>query len=255
MEREEARRQVREIVNELMEYPFAQIFDILPAEQKLKAIYQQCPDSIDALIGLMFANIMLGRRDNALALSKKIWEIGGELSSFFELIYSDNLLNLGETEKAGILLQDRLNHIRNNLQHFYMVLIKYALFSGNLALLKQIGDYPEVYDQEPVLFDFAADHAFNLSVKDYRAFIRIIKEGLQDCLCAWEYALHDDGSLELLLYTSLDVPQNTSRQQSLLEKIKGYFLSMQQPPMHDIFFRVLNIKLHPAWVGSTNDSA
>ena len=255
MDTEEARRQVRAIVNELLDYSFSQTFDILPAEQKLKAIYQQCPNGIDALIGLMLVNIMLGNAANARALGEKIWGIGGNLSSFFELIYCDNLLNIGESDKAGILLQDRLNHIRDNLRHFYMVMVKYALLSGNLMLLKRIGDYPEVYEQERPLFEFAADHALDMSVKDYRAVIKIILDNLKDSLCAWEYALHDGEGIELLLYTSLDVPQNTAMQEQLLERIKGYFLSMQQPPLPDMFFRLMNIKLHPAWAGNGDGSA
>ncbi len=255
MEKEEARKQARLIIDELLEYPFSQTFDILPAEQKLKEIYRQCPDSINALIGLMLVNIMLGNPSNALALSNKIWSLGGELSSFFELIYCDNLLNLGEVEKAGILLQDRLNHIRDNLQSFYMVMVKYALLSGQLSLLKQIGEYPEVYEQERPLFDFAAEHALNMSVKDYRAVIKIMTDNLKNCLCAWEYALHEGEGVELLLYTSLDVPQNAAMQEQLLEKINGYFLSMQQPPLDDLFFRMFNIKLHPAWLENEDDQA
>ena len=41
----------------------------------------------------------------------------------------------------------------------------------------------------------------------------------------------------------------------LLEKINGYFLSMQQPPLDDLFFRMFNIKLHPAWLENEDDQA
>lgn len=244
----EIAKQARAIINDLVEYPFAQAIDILPAENKLKQLHQQYPQAIEPLIGLMFANIMLGQRQIALELGQKIWSIGGELSDFFELILEDCLLNLAEVDKAGILLQSRLNNIRDNLQHFYLVMVKYALFSGNLALVKRIGDYPEVYDQEMELFEFAANHAFDFSVEDYRAILKIMRDNLKDCLCAWEYKIHEGDEVELIFYTSAEAEQNTHLQEQILAKITGYFASMQRPLLDDLYLKILNIKLHPSWI-------
>ena len=249
MEHDEVKKQTREIINELLKYSYAQIFDIAPAEQQLKNIYQNSENSIEPLIGLMFANLMLGNRSTAVGLGEKIWSIGGELSPFFELIYSDCLLNIGEIEKVGILLQSRLNNIGENLTHFYSVMVKYALLSGNLALLKQIGEYPNVYEQEPTLFDFASNHAFNLSVKDYRAILKIIADNMGKYICSIEYVMYKEKGVELVLYTSESVEQNDALLEKLFEKIDGYYMSMQQPPLKDFFIKALNIKLHPAWLG------
>ena len=249
MEHEEVKKQTREILNELLTYPYAQIFDIAPAEQQLKNIYQNSENALEPLIGLMFANLMLGNRSTAVGLGEKIWGIGGELSPFFELIYSDCLLNVGEIEKAGILLQSRLNNIGENLTHFYSVMVKYALLSGNLSLLKRIGEYPDIYNQEATLFDFANNHAFNLSVKDYRAILKIITDNVGQYLCSVEYVMYKEKGVELVLYTSENVDQNNSLLEKIFEKIDGYYLSMQQPPLTDFFIKILNIKLHPAWLG------
>ena len=249
MEREETKKQARTIINELLEYPFSQVIDILPAEQKLKILHQQDPQAIEPLIGLAFANIMLGNRQIAMGLAEKIWSIGGEISAFFELIFSDCLLNLGIVDKAGIILQSRFDAIRNNLEHFYLVMVKYTIISGNLALLKQIGDYPEVYEQERELFEFAANHAFDSSINDYRAIWQILRDNLKDCLCAWEYKLHENDEIEILLYTSLDTEQNIKLQELIFEKLNGYFASTQNEPLDDLYLKILNIKLHPAWMG------
>lgn len=248
MDKEEIKKQTREIINELIEFPFSQAIDILPAEQKLKILHQDNPQAIEPLIGLMFANIMLGNRQLALGLGDKIWSIGGDISSFFELIFSDCLLNLGEFDRAGILLQSRFDNIRSNLKHFYMVMVKYTIISGNLALLKQIGDYPEVYEQERELFEFAANHAFDKSVNDYRAIWQILKNNLKECLCAWEYKLHENDEIEILFYTSYDVVQNSKLQNTIFEKLDGYFASTQNDPLDDLYLKFLNIKLHPAWI-------
>lgn len=247
MEHDEVKTQARALINELISYPFSQTFDILPIEQKLKSLYQQAPDAIEPLIGLMFVNIMLGNRPTALGLSDKIWSIGGNLSPFFELLYSDCLLNLAEVEKAGILLADRLDNIGENLQHFYMVMVKYALLSGQLALLQKIGGYPEIYQTEPELFRFADNHALNLSVKDYRAVLKIIMDNIGSKLCAWEYNMYAGDGIELIFYTTDDLQQNEALKEPLFEKLDGYFLSMQQPPIEDLFLEFTNITWHPAW--------
>lgn len=250
MEHEEIKQQARALINELITYSFAQIFDIPPIEQKLKLLYQQNSNALEPLIGLMFANIMLGNRPTAVGLGEKIWNIGGELSPFFELLYSDCLLNLGQVEKAGILLNNRINNLGENLANFYMVLVKYALLSGKLSLLQQIGEYPDIASNEPELFRFANNHAANLSAKDYRALIRIVLENLKDKLCAWEYNMYSGNGIELVLYTPDDIPQNEAMQDQIFDKLDGYFLSMQQPEIDDLFFKIENIKLHPAWVVS-----
>lgn len=244
----EIKQQARTIINDLLEYPFAQAIDILPAEQKLKILQQQDSLAIEPLIGLMFVNIMLGKRQIAVELGERIWNIGGDISAFFELILADCLLNLGQIDRAGILLQSRFEAIRENLKHFYMVMVKYALISGNLALVKKIGDYPEAYEQETELFEFAANHAFDISVNDYRAVIKIMLDNLKDQLCAWEYTTHEDDELELIFYSSADTAQNEKTQEQILAKINGYFASMQRPFLEDLYLKILNIKLHPAWV-------
>ena len=248
MDNKDAIKQAQSTLNELLRYSFSQIFDIAPAEKKLNDLLQDNPNTIEILISLVFCSIMLGKRNEAKEFSDKTWSIGGDLSPFFELVYTDCLLNIGEVEKAGILLQSRLENIGDNLQHFYMVMVKYALLSGNLVLLKQIGEYPGMYDREPALFDFANAHALNSSVKDYRAVIQTILDNTKDTLCAFEYGMYPGEGLELVLYTNEDAEQNTKREEQLFDKIDGYFLSMESSPFEDLFIEFENIKLHPSWL-------
>ncbi len=250
MDKQDAIKQAQGVLNELLRYSFSQIFDIAPAEKKLNDLLLENPDTIEILIGLVFCNIMLGKPSEARVLSDKTWSIGGDLSPFFELVYTDCLLNLGEVEKAGILLQSRLNNIGDNIQHFYMVMVKYALLSGNLVLLKQIGEYPDMYERESVLFDFANEHALNSSVKDYRAVIQTILDNTKDTLCAFEYGMYPGEGIELILYTNEDAEQNSKKEEMLFDKIDGYFLSMESSPFEDLFIEIENIKLHPSWLNT-----
>ncbi len=248
MENSEIKKQAYEILTELLHYSFSQIFDIAPAEQKLKNLLQENPSSIEVLIGLVFCNIMLGKPKEARELSDKTWNIGGELSPTFELVYTDCLLNLGLVEKAGILLESRLQNIGDNIKYFYMVMVKYALLSGDLALLQNIGEYPGMYDREPTLFNFANEHAFNMTSKDYKAVIRTILESTKDILCAVEYGMFDNEGIELMLYTTESNEQNEKLEEQLFEKLDGYFLSVQKEPFHDLFIEMSNIKLHTPWL-------
>ena len=251
MEQADVRKHARALIDELLKYSCAQIFDIAPTEQKLKKLQQAQPELIEPLIGLMLAAIMQGNLLMAFRLSEHIWQMGGRLSLFFELLYADCLLNIGEVSRAEILLSDRLSNIGPNLDVFYMVMVKYALLSGKLALLQQIGDYPNIYEQEKVLFDFAKAHALNSTAKDFRAIMSILRDNLKDVLCAVEYVMYSDG-LELVFYTNTNTDQNKALTDQITEKINGYFLSIQKPPFRDFYFKILNIKLHDAWMSSSN---
>jgi hypothetical protein len=245
---QDRQKQVRQIILELAGYPFSQIFDILPAEKKLQEMEVNAPQSIEILIGQMFAAILLGKPTEARALGERIWKIGGNLSQFYEIIYTDCLLNIGEINKAGILLNERLHNIGANLQIFYTPMVKFALLSGNLGLLKTIGEYPNVYQQEAELFDFANHHASTLSERDYKAVLQIVFTQLKNVLCAFDYVMYNDGQIEFLLYTTEGIEQNADLFKLLEEKFNGYFTSMQEPPLLDLSFKLLNIKLHPSWM-------
>ena len=248
MDNEDYKKQAREIINELLGYSYSQIFDIAPAEQKLKDLQSLYPNSIEVLIGLMLAAIMLGNRQSALELSDKIWNIGGEISDFFELIYTDCLLNLTEVKKAGILLQSRLANIAANLEFFYMPMAKYSLLSTNLNIISQISQYPNVDELEFPLFDFANNHAFDATSKDFAAMMTVLMNEAKNNICAFDYNLVNGYFVELIFFTDLDIEQNQNLLKKIDEKINGYFLSMNRERMDDIGFKLLNIKNHLPWV-------
>ena len=52
----------------------------------------------------------------------------------------------------------------------------------------------------------------------------------------------------MLLYTSAEREQNEQLQNQMFDKIDGYFASMQVEPLDDLYLKLLNIKLHPAWI-------
>ena len=239
--------QVKSLLKAIMLKPFSEISSVVEAEQKFKELYHENPTKPSILIALLFCNLVLGKRDISLGLSQKIWSEGGELSDFFELVYTDCLLNLGELSKAQDLLAPRLQNPRENLEYFYMVIIKYTLLKGDLFLLMKLGEYPHIYDAEPVLFDFAKKHALNNSVQIYKDLFQSVLSLVGNTLCAFEYSLYDDG-LELIFYTNASAEQNEEWTNSLSTQAETYFEEHDAEEMNDLFIQLFPINEHAAWL-------
>ena len=246
METSPFEEQIKSLLKTIMTKPFSATADIVETERQLKVIYQQNPTSLSVLIALLFCNLLQGKRDLALGLSNRIWREGGDLSDFFELVYADCLLNLGETEKAYSLIQPRLQAPQENLDYFYMVMVKYALMKGDLYLLVQFSGYPHVYEWESVLFDFAKKISLSPSAKSYKELLKIIYSTVSQSLCAFEYVLYDDG-IELLFYTNGSVEQNNEWEHALSERTDIYFEENELDEIEGLSVRLLNISEHPAW--------
>ncbi|MCQ2740884.1 MAG: hypothetical protein MJ210_02050 [Alphaproteobacteria bacterium] len=213
MENTEQKYDTLGILKKLMLCPYSQTESIDEAEQNLRVLQQQS-ENINVLIGMLFCRIMSGNRKDALDLTQKIWRAGGNLTPFFELLYTDCLLNLGETESAKILIDPRLKKMPETVNYFYMVFVKYALISGNLTLLDQIGDYQDNRKKEKVLFDFAKKHAYNESSQHFKILITTITDIVKDYLCSFEYVMYPD-TLELVLYTTATPEENDTLQQQM----------------------------------------
>ena len=245
MENTEQNSDIKSILKNLMTSPYSQTENIVLTEQNLKNLYQENPQNIEILIGLLFCNVMFGKRGLALELSQKIWQLGGNLSPFFELVYSDCLINLGELEKAEILITPRLKKLSDNLDYFYMVFVKYALASGNLFLLTQIGEYPG-NDVEKTLFDFAKKHAFNESSIQYKSLIKIVMNTIKNDLCSLEYVMYPD-VVEIILYTSKTEEENNAIQDKIETNLEEIF-SQTAFEFDDFSIKLENISNHTAWL-------
>ena len=121
MENSSPEDRIKSLLKNIMPVPFSETSSVVETERQLKILYRQNPTLTPVLIGLLFCNLIQGKRELSLALSNRIWGQGGELSDFFELLYADCLLNLNEIEKAYELLHSRLENPRENLDYFYMV--------------------------------------------------------------------------------------------------------------------------------------
>ena len=239
-------QQTKEIVEALLSYNFSQVYDILPEEKKLISIRDENPKSTYPLIGLMLANIMLGNKTKALQLGKEIWNLGGELSIFFEVVYIDCLLDLGEIKKASALLKDRLANMAAYVTTFYKPMVKYAIVTADFELLSKIGEFDNNQNKEPFLFLYAERALYNDIKNDVLAIIRIANDNLGDACSAFGYKAENNGIMNLIFYTNAEVEQNQNWHKKIQNKIESYYLSSQKEYNSELAIKILNIKLHPA---------
>ena len=136
---------------------------------------------------------------------------------------------------------------KKNLDLFYSTVVKYALCTGELYILNNLSEYPEVYMTEPALFYFAQRNYEGMPLKHYKAVLKIIYDTLGNTLCTTEYKIDSENNIQLCLYTSADALENSRLQKSISEKIKGYYASMQEDNGNELCIRIENINLHPAW--------
>ena len=235
-----------EMLENLVGIPYSEIFQISPAQRDFLNMHIQAPNLPEPLIGLVFSTLMLGNKIQAKDYANRLWNIGGELSNSLEMLYTDCLVNLGEFEKVKIILQDKMNDIEKNLEDYFTVLAKYCLYTGEFYILDNLAKNPKIYMAEPPLFDFSQKHSSGMPNKHYCTILKIIYEVLGDNLCTVEYMNHPMG-IQMCLYTPLNADENAKAQSIILEKIRGYYISMQEEYQQEVFVRIENINLHPSW--------
>ncbi len=222
---------------------------IIVVEQKIYNTLQQNPSQIEGLITLMLAQTMLGNRDKAKALANKIWEIGGELPHFFELIFVANLLNLGLLDMASVLLKPRFEKLLENAGYFYPVMIKFALMTGNIFLLQRLEAFPDSEDDR-LLFELADAYEEGKFADQFKNIQKLVLENAGNFLCAYEYNLYDDRGfpeIEIELYVNLDNSSCDQLEKVLLNKIDAFWRSTGNESLNNYNVSVLNIKAHSAW--------
>lgn len=245
-----------DILYELFALPFNRSAEIASLEQKIYAELQKHKADICGLIALMFTAIMSGDRSKAKSLAYKIWEIGGQLPPFFELIYLENLLSLGLLDMATIMLKPRFEQIRNNIDDFYPVMSKFAVMTGNLALLDRLQAFPSASADDALLFAFADIFKQACCQGQFKDIQKLVLENSADYLVAYEYNLYDDrgfAELEIVLYTDFDEMSCLKLQSSIDHKLEAYWRSVGKDRLYNHSVLVRNIRQHESWIENGED--
>jgi len=239
-----------DLLDELFALNYIQVQEILEVERKIYTELQQKPNNLSGLITLMYCQVMLGNKEKAKTLATRIWEIGGDLDSFFEFVYVENLLNLGMLDMALVLLRPRIENLRDNLDLFYPSLTKFAVMTGNLSLLKRIGEYPDVPEEDEILFELADIYGEAQYAPVFKGIMKLILENMTEHQCSYEYELYDDRGfpeMMIVIYVNNDKAFCARLEASLEDKISALWTSMGQEQMNNIGVEVVPIQEHEGW--------
>ena len=193
---------------------------------------------------------MLGNREKAKTLGTRIWEIGGDLEAFFEFVYVENLLSLGMLDMALVLLKPRFENLRENLDLFYPSLTKFAVMTGNLTLLKRISEYPDLPEEEDILFELVDVYGEAQNAPVFKSIMKLILENVTEHQCSYEYELFDDrGFPEMIIvvYVNNDEAFRNRLQAVIEDKISALWTSLGQEEMNNIGISIVPIQEHEGW--------
>lgn len=138
----------------LVKLDYRQQDEIQDLERQLYLLLKENPENINGLIILMQEQIMRGEHQKAKSLAYKIWDLGGEMSPALEALFISNLINLGLTDMAGILLKPKFDALNTYIKIFYPQLLKYAIATGNLNYIERIAVLDSNFETKKALQDF-----------------------------------------------------------------------------------------------------
>lgn len=242
------------ILDDVFSLPFSQTEKIIEIEKKIYKELQQHPADICGLVSLMFVQIMQGKHNEAKEIANRIWMIGGNMPTDFELLFIENLLNVGLLNMASALLKPKFESLNNNIDDFYSVLSKFSIMTGSISLLKRLQNF--VNEDDPVLFEFADLFEHALCSTQFKDIQKMVIERVSSSLCAYEYDLYDDeGYPELIISLYLNKTDSDCLQleNELNKQIAAYWISCQKKQLYNLSFEIKNISLHDSWFEEDKD--
>ena len=162
-------------------------------------------------------------------------------------MYLDDLINLGMLEMSMLLIKPHFENLEEDIEVFPLEMIKFALITGSIPLLKKIIAVAPAEPLYQALNQFADSYRLNNYEEHFKNIQRIVVETFGREICAYDYNIYTDRGftdLEVLLYFS-NYNMELKKYQSLLEtKIDGYFLTSGVKRIYNLSFACRNIKDH-----------
>lgn len=187
-------------------------------EQQLYTQLENNQSDIDLLVLMMHQQIMKGRGQRARSMAYKIWEMGGQMRLSSEQIFMDDLMNLGLSDMAGAAIAPYLADLENNMANYGKILLKYAVYSGNMILLDKVLEYFPENKNKIILKDWIQlNEDYSVTKHTPKILARII-EKVQDSMLGFSYNLFNDREIpdvEFIFYVD-DSIKNYEEMKNLL---------------------------------------
>ncbi len=241
-------QQIQNLYHQAKSLDGSNINEILKTGAMIDKMLMQYRDNVELLILQMHLEILNSREQRARAIASRIWELGGNLSPLLEKMYLDDLMNLGMLEMSMLLIKPHFENMEQDIGIFPLEMIKFALMTGSVPLLKKIIATAPAEPFYQTLNQFADAYRLNHYEEHFKNIQRIVIETFGRQICAYDYNLYTDRGftdIEILLYFD-NYNQELDKYQSLLEtKIEGYCLTSGVKRIHNLCFSCRNIKEHP----------
>lgn len=205
--------------------------------------------NMDALVMLMQTYIMLGKKEEAKALSYKIWEGKDDISYPLDLLFIDNLINIGLVEMASQILKTIFENLNDFIEDYYPLFIKFATATGNLALLsKTYINLPEDVDSVELC---ALIDMLNLAKysEHFKAIAKSILSDIKEKVLALEIYFYDDEDItrwDYNIYIEGDLYDQTELKNKIERNIDAYFETNKPQYRLAPNINILNISEHSA---------
>jgi len=225
--------------------------EILRTTAIIEKLISQYPENVELLILQTHTEILNSREQRARALAHRVWEIGGNVSALFEKMYLDDLMNLGLLDMALVLIKPRFANPTDNIEIFPLEMIKFALMTGSVNLLKRVCTYRQDETFFANLLQFADVYETNNYEEHFKNIQKIVIENFGEQICAYDYNIYTDRGftdVEIILYFS-NYNTNLDKYKTLLEnRIDSYCLTSHAKRIYNLSFELRNIKDHPRFL-------
>ena len=168
-----------------------------------------------------------GNRAKARELNDTFWSQGDEIPEEQLYTYIDCLINLGEIERAGLLLEDKIQNVSEETVKYISLIIKYCFLSDKLMSLKFLSGYSNVYIQSPAIFDWVNKQSSQNNFNQCSYMINTAMEQIKPALCYIELT-YDSGTIDCAFTTNLSFEENENITQMIVDKITNYITSTNQ---------------------------
>ena len=131
-------QQIQNLYRQVKSLSCSNTTEILKTGAMVDKMLMQYRDNVELLILQTHLEILNSREQRARAIASRVWELGGNISLVFEKMYLDDLINLGMLEMSMLLIKPHFENLEEDIEVFPLEMIKFALITGSIPLLKKI---------------------------------------------------------------------------------------------------------------------
>lgn len=218
------------------------IMQVLSEAERLSLQY---PDNAEILIMQVHLQIMNSQEQKARAIANHAWEIGGNLRTVYEKMYVNDLINLGMSEMAGILLRPHFENLQQDIRVFPLEMVRFALMTGSADLLSRVvGTLPNNPLFE-ALQQFVRTYQNLRYTTHFANMQKLVMDNVGNQICGYDFNCYTDRGftdVEIVLYFSnydFDLKQHKENINSILNR---YCSSAGVKRIYNLSYVCKNIK-------------